>query len=143
MQAKWPVPSFARNRPFRLSTVLAELILDNLLCATHVLHAAQRFGAKKLLYLASSCVDPKGAPQLIREDCMYTGPLEPTNLVYAVANLAGLEWCRTRREFLYVDDVAAAVSLMRGHSWEDPLNIGSGVAVSIAELGKMLQDITG
>jgi GDP-L-fucose synthase len=51
---------------------------------------------------------------------------------------------RARREFLYVDDVAdAAVFLMRGHSWEGPLNIGSGVAVSIAELAKMLKEITG
>lgn len=180
----------------------ADLILDNLLCATHVIHAAQRTGAKKLLYLASSCVYPKDAAQPIREDSMYTGPLEPTNLAYASAKLAGLELCRAmrqqhgldfniavptnyfgpgddfspenshvvgalmarmraakaageaslsiwgtgkaRREFLYVDDVAdAAVFLMLGHSWEGPLNIGSGSAVSIAELAEMLQGVTG
>ncbi len=180
----------------------ADLILDNLLCATHVLHATQRFGAAKLLYLASSCVYPKQAPQPIREDSLYSGPLEPTNLAYASAKMAGLELCRAmrqqfgldfniavptnyfgpgddfspenshvvgalmarmraakaagdaslaiwgtgraRREFLYVDDVAdAAVFLMRGHSWEGPLNIGSGVAVSIAELAEMLKEITG
>ncbi|HWR03997.1 MAG TPA: GDP-L-fucose synthase [Humidesulfovibrio sp.] len=180
----------------------ADLILDNLLCATHVLHAAQRTGAKKLLYLASSCVYPKDAVQPIREDSMYTGPLEPTNLAYASAKLAGLELCRAmrqqhgldfniavptnyfgpgddfspenshvvgalmarmreakatgeaslsiwgtgkaRREFLYVDDVAdAAVFLMLEHSWEGPLNIGSGSAVSIAELAEMLQGVTG
>lgn len=180
----------------------ADLILDNLLCATHVLHAAHRFGAKKLLYLASSCVYPKDAPQPIREDSMYGSPLEPTNLAYAVSKLAGLELCRAlrqqhgvdfniavptnyfgpgddfspenshvvgalmvrmreaaacgagelsiwgtgkaRREFLYVDDVADAVAfLMHSQSWDGPLNIGSGEAVSIAELAEMLTSITG
>jgi len=76
----------------------ADLILDNLLCATHVIHAAQRFGAQKLLYLASSCVYPKDAAQPIRENSMYSGPLEPTNLAYASAKLAGLELCRAMRQ---------------------------------------------
>ena len=71
----------------------ADFIRDNLLIQTHVIDAAYRFGVRKLLFLGSSCIYPRLAPQPIREDSLMTGPLEPTNSAYAVAKIAGLEQC--------------------------------------------------
>ena len=68
----------------------AEFIRDNLLIQTHVIDAAHRHGAQKLLFLGSSCIYPKHAPQPMSEDCLLTGPLEPTNEAYAVAKIAGI-----------------------------------------------------
>jgi GDP-L-fucose synthase len=67
---------------------------DNLLAATHVLSAGNRYGVTKLVYLASSCVYPRLCPQPMREEALWTGPLEPTNEAYATAKLAGLTLCR-------------------------------------------------
>jgi GDP-L-fucose synthase len=75
----------------------AELMLNNLLVSTHVIDVAHRHGVKKLLYLASSCVYPKCAPQPLRLDCLQSGPLEPTNEAYATAKLAGLRLCQAYR----------------------------------------------
>ncbi len=69
----------------------ADFIRDNLLIETLVLDAAHRFGAKKLLFLGSSCIYPRLAPQPMTEDCLLTGPLEPTNQWYAVAKIAGIK----------------------------------------------------
>jgi GDP-L-fucose synthase len=74
-----------------------EFIRDNLLIQTHVIDAAWRCGARKLLFLGSSCIYPRHAPQPMREDCLMTGPLEPTNSAYAMAKLAGLEMCSAYR----------------------------------------------
>ncbi|HMQ15792.1 MAG TPA: NAD-dependent epimerase/dehydratase family protein, partial [Phycisphaerae bacterium] len=68
----------------------ADFIRDNLLIQTHVIDAAYRFGVRKLLFLGSSCIYPRLAPQPIREDSLMTGPLEPTNSAYAVAKIAGI-----------------------------------------------------
>lgn len=76
----------------------ADLMLDNLLCSTHVLREAFRCGAEKLLYLASSCSYPRLAPQPLRVEALMTGPLEPTNEAYAVAKLAGLKLCEAYRQ---------------------------------------------
>ncbi len=75
-------------------TLSGEFIRDNLLIQTHVIDAAHRFGTEKLLFLGSSCIYPKYAPQPIREDSLLTGPLEPTNDAYAVAKIAGIQMCR-------------------------------------------------
>jgi len=72
----------------------ADFIRENLLIQTHVIDAAHRFGAKKLLFLGSSCIYPKLAPQPMREEFLLTGPLEPTNDAYAVAKIAGIQMCR-------------------------------------------------
>jgi GDP-L-fucose synthase len=72
-------------------TFRAEFIRDNLLIETNVIDAAHRSGAKKLLFLGSSCIYPKLAPQPIKEEYLLTGPLEPTNQPYAIAKIAGLE----------------------------------------------------
>lgn len=104
---------FARERPAhvflaaaRVGGILAndtlggDFIRDNLLIQTHVIDAAYRFGARKLLFLGSSCIYPKHAEQPIREDALLTGELEPTNLPYAVAKIAGKTMCDAyRRQF--------------------------------------------
>jgi GDP-L-fucose synthase len=71
----------------------AEFIRDNLAIQTNVIHAAHRAGVKRLLFLGSSCIYPKLAPQPMRERDLLTGPLEPTNRPYALAKIAGIEMC--------------------------------------------------
>lgn len=75
----------------------AEFLLDNTLIATNVIDAAHRSGVSKLLFLGSSCIYPRLAPQPIREDQLLTGPLEPTNEWYAVAKIAGIKLCQAYR----------------------------------------------
>lgn len=75
----------------------AELMRDNLLAACHVIDSAHRHGVRKLLYLASSCVYPKGASQPMGEDSLMSGPLEPTSEAYAVARIAGIKFCQAYR----------------------------------------------
>ncbi len=75
----------------------AEFLGDNLQIQTHVIDAAWRCGVKKLLFLGSSCIYPKHAPQPIAEDCLLTGPLEPTNEWYAIAKIAGLKMAAAYR----------------------------------------------
>jgi GDP-L-fucose synthase len=79
------------------NTLRAEFIYDNLIIATNVIHAAHTNGAEKLMFLGSSCIYPKLAPQPLREDSMLTGPLEPTNEPYAVAKIAGIKMVEAYR----------------------------------------------
>ena len=77
-----------------------DFILDNLLIQTHVIHAAYSNSATKLLFLGSSCIYPKNAEQPIKEEALLTGELEPTNLPYALAKIAGKVMCDAyRRQF--------------------------------------------
>ncbi len=76
----------------------AEFIHENLLIQTNVIDAAYRHGAKKLLFLGSSCIYPKFAPQPIREDALLTSALEPTNEAYAIAKIAGLKMVEAYRK---------------------------------------------
>lgn len=71
----------------------AEFIYDNLMIQTNVIHQAYRCGVRKLLFLGSTCIYPKLAPQPIREEYLLTGQLEPTNEAYALAKIAGLKMC--------------------------------------------------
>ncbi len=73
------------------NTYPAEFAYDNLALATNCIHAAYRSGVGRLLFLGSSCIYPKHAPQPMPEDCLLTGPLEPTNEAYAIAKIAGLK----------------------------------------------------
>jgi GDP-L-fucose synthase len=75
----------------------ADFIRDNLAIQLNVIDAARRYGARKLLFLGSSCVYPKHAPQPMKEEYLLTGPLEPTNEAYAVAKIAGLKMCQAYR----------------------------------------------
>jgi len=197
------------------NTYPAEFIYDNLMVQSNVIHQAFLSGVKKLLFLGSSCIYPKLAPQPMSEDALLTGKLEPTNEPYAIAKIAGIKMCESynrqygqshgvdyrsvmptnlygpgdnyhpenshvipalirrfheakvanapevviwgtgtpRREFLYVDDMAAAsvfvmhldkqiydsqTELMQSH-----LNVGFGSDVTIAELATAVAKATG
>lgn len=74
-----------------------DMVRENLLIQTHVIDSAWRNGARKLLFLGSSCIYPKLAPQPIREDSLMTGALEPTNEAYAIAKIAGIGMCQAYR----------------------------------------------
>ena len=76
----------------------AEFLRDNLAIQTNVIHAAWKHGARKLLFLGSSCIYPKFAPQPIREEYLLTGELEPTNEAYAIAKIAGIKMCQAYRK---------------------------------------------
>lgn len=86
----------------------AAFLRDNLLIQDNVIDAAYRSGVEKFVFLGSSCIYPKLAPQPIKEDYLLTGPLEPTNEWYAIAKIAGVKMCQAyRREFGF-----NAISLM-------------------------------
>ncbi len=180
----------------------ADFIYNNLQIQTNVTHAAYKSGVKKLLFLGSSCIYPKFAPQPMPESCLLTGALEPTNQWYAIAKIAGIKMCQAyrlqygfdaisimptnlygpgdnfnlqtshvipalirkfheagikgektvtvwgtgkpRREFLHVDDLAAAcIFLMQNYSGEEIVNIGVGKDTTIAELAKTVAKVTG
>lgn len=180
----------------------ADFIRDNLSIAMNVIEGAHRAGIQRLLFLGSSCIYPKMAPQPIKEESLLTGPLEPTNEAYAIAKIAGLKLCehyraqyglsyisamptnlygpydhfdlnnahvlpalmmkfhqaRERgdaqvtlwgtgaplREFLHVDDLAAALLLLlERYDGAGAVNIGSGEEVSIATLAHRMADVTG
>jgi GDP-L-fucose synthase len=80
------------------STQPAEFIRNNLLIQTNVIDAAYRHGARKLLFLGSSCIYPKFAPQPISEESLLTGALEPTNDAYAIAKIAGIRMAQAYRQ---------------------------------------------
>ncbi|MEO7083848.1 MAG: GDP-L-fucose synthase [Gemmatimonadaceae bacterium] len=184
------------------STYPADFIRSNLSVQLNVIEAAYRAGVTKLMFLGSSCIYPKLAPQPITEDALLSGYLEPTNQPYAVAKIAGIELCqaynrqfgtnfvsvmptnlygpgdnfdlqsahvlpalmrkfheakrrgdrevvvwgtgRARREFLHVDDLAAAcVFLMREYDDPNIINIGSGSDITIAELAELVRSVVG
>jgi len=79
------------------NTLRAEFLYDNLVIAANVIHAAHVNKAEKLMFLGSSCIYPKLAPQPLREDSMLTGPLEPTNEPYAIAKIAGIKMAEAYR----------------------------------------------
>jgi GDP-L-fucose synthase len=184
------------------STYPADFLSDNLRMQVNVLDAAARHGATKLLFLGSSCIYPKLAPQPIREDSLLTGPLEETNDAYAIAKISGVLQVQALRrqhgvhyisamptnlygpgdnfhpqnshvlpglirrfhqaklegapsvvvwgtgtplrEFLHVDDLArACLFLLENYDAPEPINVGVGQDVSIAELARMVADIVG
>jgi GDP-L-fucose synthase len=77
------------------NTFPAEFIFENLMIETNIIDSAFRAGVKKLLFLGSSCIYPRLAPQPMREDALLTGPLEPTNEPYAIAKIAGIKLCES------------------------------------------------
>src|SRR5688500_3811923 len=79
------------------STRPAEFIYDNMMIHATVVHSAHLFGAKKLLYLGSSCIYPRQAAQPMKEEELLTGPLEPTNEAYAIAKIDGIKLCQSYR----------------------------------------------
>jgi len=90
------------------SSYPVDFLYDNLMIEANVLHAAHEIGVQKLLFLGSSCIYPRMAPQPMSEDALLTGPLEPTNEWYAIAKIAGIKLCQAFRR-QYNDDFISAM----------------------------------
>ena len=179
-----------------------EFLLDNLRIQNNVIRSASQSGVRKLLFLGSSCIYPKLAPQPIPESALLSGPLEPTNEAYAIAKIAGIKLCQAyareygarfisvmptnlygpndnfdletshvlaalvrkaheakarnekqlivwgtgkpRREFLHVDDLAAAcLLLLEKYDSPEIINIGCGEDVTIRELAELICEVVG
>ncbi|MDX1685043.1 MAG: GDP-L-fucose synthase [Saprospiraceae bacterium] len=80
------------------NTYRAEFLYDNLMIEANIINASYSSGVKKLMFLGSSCIYPKMAPQPLKEDYLLTGPLEPTNEPYAIAKIAGIKMCDAYRD---------------------------------------------
>lgn len=184
------------------NTYPAEFIHDNLVIQNNIIHQSYRQAVKKLLFLGSSCIYPKFAPQPMKEEHLLTGILEPTNEPYAIAKIAGIKMCQSyrrqygcnfisamptnlygpndnfdlktshvlpalirkfheareqqqpfveiwgsgtpRREFLHVDDLAAAcLFLMQNYEGIEIVNVGVGEDISIKELALLIKEVVG
>jgi GDP-L-fucose synthase len=184
------------------NTFRADFIYDNIMMEANVIHAAYQYQVEKLLFLGSSCIYPKLAPQPLKEDYLLAGQLESTNEPYAIAKIAGIKLCeayraqyacnfisamptnlygpndnydlqnahvlpalirkfheakvqqapevvlwgtgKPMREFLHVDDLAAACCfLMQAYNEAEFVNIGSGVDITIAALAQLIKEIVG
>ena len=130
------------------NTTPAEFAYENMQIQCNVIKCCHDYKVKKLLFLGSTCIYPKMAPQPIPEDALLTGPLEVTNEAYAIANNApSVELWGTGtplREFLYVDDMAdACVFLLENYSGEQHVNIGTGKEVTIKELAETVKRTVG
>ena len=180
----------------------AEFLYDNLAIQNNVIHFAYKYGVKKLLFLGSSCIYPKLAPQPLKEEYLLSGLLEPTNEPYAIAKIAGIKMCESYRrqygcnfisamptnlygpndnydlnnshvlpalirkmheakvqqkseveiwgtgsplrEFLHVDDLAAAcLFLLKEYNEELFVNVGFGSDISIGDLAQLVKKIVG
>ena len=96
------------------NTLRAEFIRDNLIMAANVIDAAHRVQVKKLMYLGSTCIYPRLAPQPIAETSLLTGPLEPTNEAYAVAKIAGVKMCEAYRDQFGCDFISVMPTNLYG-----------------------------
>jgi GDP-L-fucose synthase len=92
----------------------AEFLYDNLMIEANIIHTAAQVGVEKLLFLGSSCIYPKLAPQPITEDALLTGPLEPTNEWYAIAKIAGIKLCQAYRKQYGHDFISAMPTNLYG-----------------------------
>ena len=101
----------------------AEFIYDNLQIQNNLIHGAWKSGVKKLLFLGSSCIYPRLAPQPIEEDHLLTGQLEPTNQWYAIAKIAGIKMCQAYRRQYGCDFICAMPTNMYGPN--DNFDLGS------------------
>jgi GDP-L-fucose synthase len=99
---------------FANDTYPADFLYDNLMIETNVIQSAGQCGVEKLLFLGSSCIYPRLAPQPIPEDALLTGPLEPTNEWYAIAKIAGIKLCQAYRRQYGVDFVSAMPTNLYG-----------------------------
>ena len=152
---------------------LADFMYDNMMLEMNVIHAAWKNGCRKLLFLGSSCIYPRLAPQPMKESCLLTGELEKTNEAYALAKISGLKYCeflnrqygtdfisvmptnlygpndnyhplQPLREFLYVDDLAnLCVFLLNHYSGNETVNAGTGKELSIKELTELVAKVVG
>jgi GDP-L-fucose synthase len=96
------------------NTYRGEFLYDNLMIEANVIEAARRYGVKKLMFLGSSCIYPKLAPQPLTEDALLTGPLEPTNEPYAIAKITGIKLCDAYRHQYDCDFVSVMPTNLYG-----------------------------
>lgn len=96
------------------NTYPAEFIYDNLMIEANIINSAYKYGVKKLLFLGSSCIYPKFAPQPIKEESLLTGELEPTNEAYAIAKITGVELCKFYRRQYGCDFICAMPTNLYG-----------------------------
>lgn len=96
------------------NTYRAEFLYDNLLMESNIIHAAYKNEVKKLLFLGSSCIYPKLAPQPLKEEHLLTGLLEPTNEPYAIAKIAGIKLCEAYRDQYGCNFIAAMPTNLYG-----------------------------
>jgi len=92
----------------------AEFLYENLAIETNIIHTAKQVGVRKLVFLGSSCIYPRMAPQPIPEDALLTGPLEPTNEWYAIAKIAGIKMCQAYRRQYGCDFISAMPTNLYG-----------------------------
>jgi GDP-L-fucose synthase len=92
----------------------AQFLYENLQIQNNLIHGAYQAGVKKLLFLGSSCIYPKLAPQPLKEEYLLTGPLEPTNEWYAIAKIAGIKLCQAYRRQYGCDFISAMPTNMYG-----------------------------
>jgi GDP-L-fucose synthase len=92
----------------------ADFIYNNLMIASNCIHAAYKHKVEKLFFMGSSCIYPRMAPQPMREDCLLTGPLEPTNEWYAIAKIAGIKLCQAYRQQHGCDFISAMPTNLYG-----------------------------
>ncbi|HVV27158.1 MAG TPA: GDP-L-fucose synthase [Rhizomicrobium sp.] len=112
----------------------AEFLYDNLAIEANVIHAAWQTGVRKLLFLGSSCIYPRLAPQPITEQALLTGPLEPTNEWYAVAKIAGIKLCQAYRRQYGCDFITAIPTNLVGPGDRYDLAQGHVVAALIMKI---------
>ena len=106
------------------NTYRAEFLYDNLAMQNNIVHNSYLQGVKKLLFLGSSCIYPKFAPQPLKEDYLLTGPLEPTNEPYAIAKIAGIKLCDAYREQYGCNFISAMPTNLYGPN--DNYNLNDG-----------------
>jgi GDP-L-fucose synthase len=96
------------------ATYPAQFLYENLMIEANIIHAAQKHGVQKLVFLGSTCIYPKLAPQPIVEEALLTGPLEPTNEWYAIAKIAGIKLCQAYRQEHGADFISAQPTNLYG-----------------------------
>lgn len=96
------------------NTLPAQFLYENLQIQNNLIHGAKVAGVKKLLFLGSSCIYPKHAPQPLKEEYLLTGPLEPTNEWYAIAKIAGIKMCQAYRRQYGCDFISAMPTNLYG-----------------------------
>ena len=116
------------------ATFPADFIYDNLAISQNTAEAARRNGVKKFLYLGSSCIYPRDAPQPMREDALLSGPLEPTNQWYAIAKIAGLKLCAAYRRQHGADFISAQPTNLYGPGDTYDLKMSHVIPALIAKM---------
>jgi GDP-L-fucose synthase len=112
----------------------AEFLYENLAIQNAVIHGSWKAGVRKLLFLGSTCIYPRLAPQPMREDALLTGPLEPTNEWYAIAKIAGLKMCQAYKKQYGVDFIACMPTNLYGPNDNYDLEMGHVPAATIAKV---------